>query len=48
LEPSRKSSISASISASFHGLGRLVHVHHHSPLEVRHGADYGVDAVIVR
>jgi hypothetical protein len=30
-----------------HGLGRLVHVHHHGPLEVRHGIGYGVDAVIV-
>jgi hypothetical protein len=25
-----------------HGLGRLVHVHRHGPLEVRHGAGHGV------
>jgi hypothetical protein len=29
------------------GLGRRVDVHHHGPLEVRHGAGYGVDPVIV-
>jgi hypothetical protein len=30
-----------------HGLGRLVDVHHHSPLEVGDGAGYCVHAVIV-
>jgi hypothetical protein len=30
-----------------HRLGRLIDVHHHGPLEVRHGAGYGVDPVIV-
>jgi hypothetical protein len=31
-----------------HGPDGLVHVHHYGPLEARHGAGYGVDAVIVR
>jgi hypothetical protein len=35
LKRSRKSSISASISASLIGLGRLVDMHHHGPLEVK-------------
>jgi hypothetical protein len=48
LNPSRKSSISASISALLHGLGRLVDVHYHGPLEVGHGTGYAVNAVIVR
>ena len=30
-----------------HGLGGLVDVHHHGPLEVGDGAGYGVDTVIV-
>jgi hypothetical protein len=30
-----------------HGLGRLVDVHHHGPLEVGDGAGYGVYAVVV-
>jgi hypothetical protein len=30
-----------------HGLGRLVDVHHHGPLEVGGGAGYGVHPVIV-
>jgi hypothetical protein len=30
-----------------HGLGGLVDVHHHGPLEVRHCAGYRVYAVIV-
>ena len=30
-----------------HGLGRLVDVHHHGPLEVGDGAGYGVHPVIV-
>jgi hypothetical protein len=30
-----------------HGLGRLVDIHRHGPLEVRYGARYGVDPVIV-
>ena len=29
----------------FHGLGRLVDVHHHGPLEVRHRAGYRVYTV---
>jgi hypothetical protein len=28
-----------------HGLGRLVNVHHHGPLEVRHGAGYCVQTL---
>jgi hypothetical protein len=40
-----KSSISASISSSRIGLGRLVHVHHHGPLEVGAGAGYCVQTL---
>jgi hypothetical protein len=31
-----------------HGLGRLVDVHYHGPLEVGHGTGYAGNAVIVR
>ena len=48
MKPSRKSPISASISAYLHGRGRLVDIHHHCPLEVRHSAGYLVDAIMVR
>jgi hypothetical protein len=47
LKLSRKSSISAHLLIP-HGLGGLVDVHHHGPLEVRHRAGYCVHAVIVR
>jgi hypothetical protein len=48
LKPSRKSSISASISSSLMALAAWSTVHHHGPLEVGDGAGYCVYAVIVR
>jgi hypothetical protein len=35
----------SSISAFRNRLGRLVDVHHHGPLEVRHGAGYCVQTL---
>ena len=45
LKPSMKSSISPSISSSRVGLGRLIDVHHHCPLEVGAGAGYCVQTL---
>jgi hypothetical protein len=45
LKPSMKWSISVNISSFPHGVGRLVDVHHHGPLEVGDGAGYCVQTL---